>query len=513
MLTGTYTSSLLGIDLGTSSIKALLATESGQVLGRGSAEYPIHRPRPDWAEQHPDDWWRAAVTAVRQALASVQGIQPSVSALGLSGQMHGTILLDGAGRPLAPAIIWPDQRSQRQVQEITRLIGAGRLIELTGSPVATGFQAATVRWVQQERPELWERTRLVMLPKDYLRYLLTGEICTDPSDGSGALLLDVRRRDWSTPVLAALGIDVAQLPPVRPSNAVAGRLKRESAEALGLPAGIPVVIGAADTACGALGAGIVSAQTLLLTISTGGQVLLPASEVRVDRAGRIHTFCGALAPGPNQAGWYQMAATLSAGMALRWLRDQVFGLTGEAAYAQMTSWAKATHPGAGGLLFLPYLVGERTPHMDPRARGLLLGLTASHGRAELVRAVLEGVALACYDAYGVLAELGASPQRIIMAGGGARSQLWRQIVADVFDLPVQRLQAGEQSALGAVLLAGGGVGLFDPGLAAQAWAVYGPPLEPDGRRHTLYQDLLPLFRSAYRKHREDFRQLQSRIEK
>jgi xylulokinase len=500
---------LLGVDLGTSSVKVLLVTETGQILGRGSAEYPIRHPRPGWAEQHPDDWWQATVAAVRQALASVQGTPVSISAVGLSGQMHGTVLLGRAGQLLAPAVIWPDQRSRRQVQEITDLIGAERLIELTGSPVATGFQAATVRWVQQERPDLWRRTRSILLPKDYLRYRLTGDHHADPSDGSGTLLLDVRSRDWSPLVLAALGVDVAQLPPVQPSAAVAGRLGREATEALGLPAGIPVVTGAADTACGAVGAGIVNAQTLLLTISTGGQIVLPAPEVRVDRAGRVHTFCGALAPGPDQAGWYQMAAILCAGMALRWLRDQVFCLSGEAAYAQMTAWAETAPAGADGLLFLPYLVGERTPHMDPQARGLFLGLTASHGRAELVRAVLEGVALACYDAYQVLAEMGARPGRLVMAGGGARSQLWQQIVADVFGLPVRRLRVGEQSALGAVLLAGGGAGFFDPGSTAPTWAAYGPPVEPDGQRHAFYQALLALFRSAYQKHRQDFCQLQN----
>jgi len=500
-------SQILGIDLGTSSVKVLLATEEGQVLGGGSAEYPIQRPRPGWAEQRPGDWWRATVAAVRQALGSVRDTPVSISAIGLSGQMHGTVLLGKAGRLLAPAVIWPDQRSGRQVQEITDLIGAGRLIELTGSPVATGFQAATVRWMQQERPDLWRQVGSILLPKDYLRYRLTGELGTDPSDGSGTLLLDVRGRDWSPEVLEALEIDVAQLPPVRPSAAVAGQLGHQAAEALGLPAGVPVVTGAADTACGAVGVGIVNAQTLLLTISTGGQIVLPASAVQVDRAGRAHTFCSALAPGPNQAGWYQMAAILSAGMALRWLRDQVFCVSGESAYAQMTAWAETTEPGADGLLFLPYLVGERTPHMDPQARALFLGLTASHGRAELVRAVMEGVALACYDAYQVLAGLGARPERIVMAGGGARSQLWQRIVADVFGLPVQWLSVGEQSALGAILLAGGGIGLFDPGSTAQTWATYGPPVEPDAQRHALYQSLLILFRSAYQKHREDFCQL------
>jgi xylulokinase len=421
--------------------------------------------------------------------------------------MHGTVLLGQDHRPLAPAIIWPDQRTRRQVTEITDRVGAERLVELTGSPVCTGFQAATLRWVQQERPDLWARTRTIMAPKDYLRLRLTGEICTDPSDGSGTLLLDVQRRDWSIEILGTLGIDEEQMPPVQPSTALAGTLTDQAATALGLPAGTPVATGAADTACSAVGAGITGGETLLLTISTGGQLVLPAHEPRVDQEGRIHTFCGALSPAPGQAGWYQMAALLSAGMALRWLRDNVLGLSGPDSYAQMTAWAGTSPPGARGLLFLPYLAGERTPHMDPQARGLWLGLTAGHGKAELVRSVLEGVSMACYDAYKVLQDLGAQPKRITMAGGGARSTLWRQIVADVFGLPVQQLLGADQSALGAALLAGGGIGMQD--LATHRWASYGPAMGPDDQRHTLYGELFGLFRAAYRKHHADFSRLES----
>ncbi|MBN1221189.1 MAG: xylulokinase [Anaerolineae bacterium] len=501
-------SQLLAIDLGTSSVKVLLADETGQILSQGSAEYPIRRPQPNWAEQNPDDWWRATITAVHQVVTDMRRKSMSIAAVGLSGQMHGVVLLDGRQQLLGPAIIWPDQRSQRQVQEITAQIGAERLIELTGSPVATGFQAATLRWLQQEDPGRWADVRAILLPKDYLRWRMTGEFHTDPSDGSGTLLFDVRQRDWSDEILTALEIDRAKLPPVQPSRAIAGELSQRAADALGLAVGIPVVTGAADTACAALGAGIVNPQTLLLTISTGGQLVLPTQEVHVDRGGRIHTFCAALIPGPNQPGWYQMGALLSAGMTLRWLRDEILGLWGEKAYTQMTSWAETVSPGARGLLFLPYLVGERTPYMDPQARGLFLGLTASHGQAELVRAVLEGVALACYDAYRVLVELEREPNQIIMAGGGARSQLWQQIIADVFALPVQRLEVGEQSALGALLLAGGGIDLFEPGAMAHEWAAYGPPIEPNPQRHALYQEILPIFRDAYQKHCEDFRELQ-----
>jgi xylulokinase len=422
--------------------------------------------------------------------------------------MHGTVLLDNTDQVIAPAIIWPDQRSAIQVDEITELIGSDRLIQLTGSPVATGFQAATIRWLQQKQPELWSRVGQVLLPKDYLRWRLTDEFATDPSDGSGTLLLDARHRDWSAELLTTLDIDPALLPPVQDSTAIAGTLTPTAAKALGLSNGIPVVIGAGDTPCSMLGAGIITSDTLLLTLSTGGQLTLPATELQVDVAGRIHTFCGPLAPTAEQPGWYQMAALLSAGLALRWLRDHIFDLSGNDAYAKMMTWTTNIPTGSNGLLFLPYLVGERTPHMDPKARGLFLGLAASHGQAELVRAVIEGVGLACFDAFSVLSELDATPKKIVMAGGGASSLIWRQIIADIFNLPVQQLLVKEQSAIGAILLAGCGIGLFDLGSTAYEWATYGTPLEPNLDRHAIYQELLGIFRNAYQKHREDFRRLQ-----
>ena len=506
---------LLGIDLGTSAVKALLTGLDGRVVGAGSAAYPILHPQPGFAEQNPDDWWRAVVAAVRQALANANddensdenGDENHVAAIGLSGQMHGTVLLGEDGAPLTPAVIWPDQRSAQQVQEITELIGAERLIGITGSPVATGFQAATLRWIQQQRPDLWARIRHVLLPKDYIRWRLTGELASDPSDGSGALLLDVRTRDWSTELLDALEIPRAWLPPVQASASVAGGLLADPAAQLGLPAGATVVTGAADTACSALGAGAVHPGRLLLTISTGGQLILPVETVQVDPRGRIHTFCAALEPGPGLAAWYQMGAVLSAGMALRWLRDNVLGLAGEDAYARMTGWAGAAPPGADGLLFLPYLAGERTPHMDPAARGLFLGLTVQHGRGELVRAVLEGVTFACFDAFQVLAELGPPPDQVILAGGGAKSALWRQIVADVFGRPVRPLQVSEQSALGACALAGLGAGLIDLERIVDGWVAYGAAVEPDAERHAFYGERFALYQEAYRCNRGLFARL------
>ena len=486
---------LLGVDLGTSSVKVVLTTGAGQALSSGSAEYPIMQPLPGYAEQDPDAWWPAVCEAVRMAVDGA-GTAPGVAAIGLAGQMHGTVLLGAGGNVLTPAIIWPDRRSARQVQEITAQAGLERLTALTGSPVATGFQAATLLWVRQERPDLWRQIDRVLLPKDYLRWRMTGALATDPSDGSGALLLDVQRRDWSPELLALLGIDVAWLPPVQPAYSIAGALTEQAAAELGLPAGLPVVTGAADTPCSALGAGVVDTGTLLMTLSSGGQIMQPLADVRVDSLGRIHTFCSALEP-EEGAGWYQMGAILAAGLALRWLRDEVLGLQGADAYERITAWAGETPAGARGLLFLPYLSGERTPHMNPQARGVLLGLTGQHGQRELARAVLEGVTLACYDAYGVLAELGASPDAVVLAGGGARSRVWQQIVADVFGLPVRPLAVSEQSAMGAAILAGAGLDWFDAADAAQAWARYGAEVEPDPERHACYEEIFGLFRAAY----------------
>ncbi|MGI9254571.1 MAG: xylulokinase, partial [Thermomicrobiales bacterium] len=387
----------LGIDLGTSSVKALVVDEAGTVRGVGSAEFPTDHPQPGWSEQNPEDWWAATVAAVRQATGWLPGV--TIDAIGMTGQMHGTVLLNESGQPVAPAIIWSDGRSWRQAQTLTEAIGTTRLAEIAGSPVAAGFQAATLAWLGQERASLFWRAHKVLLPKDELRRRLTGEIATDPGDASGTLLLDVRWRTWSPELMKQVGIDPARLPSILPSTARAGTLTKTAAEDLGLVAGTPVVTGTGDAASGLLGAGIVDPGTMLLSISTGAQVMTPASIVQPDPEGRTHTFCSALEPGPGRPGWYNMAATLAAGMGMRWLRDEALGLTGSDAYERMTGWAAASTPGARGLIFLPYLVGERTPYMDARLRGGFLGLGSHHQRGDLVRAVIEGSTVAALDAY------------------------------------------------------------------------------------------------------------------
>jgi xylulokinase len=507
---------LLGIDLGTSSAKVVLATPAGAIVGSAAREYPIARPRPGYAEQDPDGWWQAIVACTRTAVAEVRTEGPvaeRIAAISLAGQMHGTVLLAADQRHLGPAIIWPDQRSRQEIEGLTQELGPDQVIRLTGGPLATGFLAATVRWIATHEPERLARARHILTPKDAIRLRLTGEVAIDPSDASGTGLLDPATRRWAPALLAAIGLEAARLAPIRPSASIAGELRAEAADELGLRMGTPVVTGGADTPAGLLGAGLTTPSAILVTISTGGTLSLPAFVPDTDPTGRSHTFCSVLEPtDAAAAGWYRMAAILSAGLALRWLRDSVFEDRAPDAYDRMLAMATDVPPGSRGLLFLPYLAGERNPHLDPDARGVFLGLTAAHGRAELVNAVVEGVTLAMYDASRALAASGPLPDSIVLAGGGAGSRIWRQIVADVFGLPVRPLEMGAQAALGACLLAGAGIGLFDAVAASSAWTLLGPVIEPDDMRHGTYASAYGIFRDAYPMLRDDFGRLKALAE-
>lgn len=489
--------SLLGLDLGTSALKAVLVRADGTVLGSATASYPIHQPAPGAAEQDPADWWRACVRAVRQVVTEADTANAAIAAIGVSGQMHGTVLLGSDATPLAPAIIWADQRGADDVAAVTERIGRERLLELTGTPAAAGFQAVTLSWLARTAPDLLRQTRTVVLPKDELRRRLTGVIATDPSDAGGTLLFDLRQQQWSREITAALDLDPTWLPPIRASWAEAGRLLPAPATELCLPAGIPVVTGAADTAAGLLGAGVIAPGRLMIAIGSGGQVAAPVSAPVIDCGGRSHTFSAALAGFHSQPQWYQMGATLAAGLAFRWLGEHVFGHTEADSFAWMTGQAATAPPGARGLIFLPYLHGERTPHMDPRARGLFLGLTERHGQAELARAAMEGIAFSCFDAFSVLADCGVAPRRIVLTGGGATSELWRQIFADLFGLPVVTPQTSEQSALGTAMLAAIGQTELDPAETAKTWVLYSPETVPDPARHRFYDRLFAIYRQAY----------------
>jgi xylulokinase len=456
---------LLGIDLGTTGVKAeIFAAEDGHVVSSAFGEYPLAHPQPGWAEQNPGEWWQATVAVIRACLA--QGVEPrDVQAVGLSGQMHGVVLLDQEGQVLRPSIIWADQRSAPQSLWITERVGADRLVSLVSNPALPGFSASKILWIRQHEPALFEQARRILLPKDYIRYRLTGIQAIEISDAAGTNLLDVQHGAWSTAVLEAIELDPALLPPVVPADAVAGTITPEVAQLTGLLPGTPVAGGGADNACAAVGNGVVRPGLALVSIGTSGVVLAYAEAHRVDTSApvpRVHTFNHAV---PNA--WYLMGVTQSAGLSLRWLRDNI-GLperalerwTGLDAYELLTQEAASVAPGSEGLFFLPYLQGERTPHLDPYARGGWLGLTASHDRRHLVRAVLEGVAFSLKDCFNIIREQGLPIEQLRATGGGAKSVLWRQIIADVLGVELVTTNAQEGPAFGAALLAGVATGLY-----------------------------------------------------
>jgi len=445
-----------------------LIDSDGRIITSATVEHiPFASPRTGWAEQEPQDWWRAASAVVRTVLSS-EGVRPEeIGAVGLSGQMHGSVLLDARDEVVRPAIIWCDQRTETQCSALTDKVGAERLIELTCNPALTGFTLPKMLWVRELEPEVWQRVRAVLLPKDYVRLQLTGDKATDVADASGTLMFDVKHRKWSEEMLASAEIDESLLPRVYESPQVTGVVSAAGATATGLRAGTPVVAGAGDQAAGAVGMGIVSAGTVSATIGTSGVVFAVTDQPSLDPKGRVHTFCHAI-PGR----WHVMGVTQAAGLSLRWFRDQFGAGTedGRDPYERLTDEAGRVPAGAGGALWAPYLMGERTPHLDPNARAALVGLTASHTRAHVIRAILEGVTFSLRDTFEIFRELNVPIKTIRLGGGGARSSLWRQIQADVYGRQVELVQAEEGAAYGAALLAGVGGGSW-PSVDAACGAV------------------------------------------
>ncbi len=448
----------LGVDVGTGGTRAALIDAQGRVTASSTVEHvPFASPETGWAEQDPRDWWRAATLAIRDALSKSQIRPEQIGAVGFSGQMHGAVLLGKHDNVLRPSIIWCDQRTSTQCIAITEKIGTKRLIELTCNPALTGFTLPKLLWVRQVEPEHWRQVRSVLLPKDYVRLRLTGDKATDVADASGTLLFDVAGRKWSEQMLATAEIDAAMLPQVYESPEITGVVSSAGAEATGLRAGTPVVAGGGDQAAGAVGMGIVRPGTVSATIGTSGVVFAASDKPALDPKGRVHTFCHAV-PGR----WHVMGVTQGAGLSLRWFRDQ-FGAgadDGRDPYTRLTEDAARVAPGANGLLWTPYLMGERTPHLDPHARAALVGLTASHTRAHVVRAILEGVAFSLRDTFEIFKEMNVPVEEIRLGGGGARSKLWRQIQADVYGHVVKTVEAEEGAAYGAALLAGVGAGAW-----------------------------------------------------
>jgi xylulokinase len=444
---------LLGIDVGTGGTRALILDEKGRVISSATEDHRAFvSPQIGWAEQDPNDWWRACGVAVRNALAQAKLRGDQISCVGLSGQMHGAVLLDEQGRVVRPALIWCDVRTEKQCGELTDQIGAANLIQLTCNPALTNFTLTKCLWVRENEPKNWRRVRSLLLPKDYVRFQLTGERATDVADASGTLLLDVANRRWSKAMLKFVQMDESLLPALYESPEICGRISEAGAAATGLQKGTPVVAGAGDQAAGAIGMGIVSPGAVSATIGTSGVVLAATDRPALDSKGRVHTFCHAV-PGR----WIAMGVTQAAGLSLRWFRDQFGSGEPRQSYESLIAEAASAPPGCDGLLWAPYLMGERTPYLDPAARGMLFGLTASHTRGHVIRAILEGVAFSLRDTFTIFQEMEVPVKTIRLGGGGARSTLWRQIQADIYGQPVETVDAEEGAAYGAAILAGVGV--------------------------------------------------------
>jgi xylulokinase len=474
---------LLGIDVGTSSTKAVIVDAGGAVVAAASAGHPISRPRPGWSEQDPRDWWASSLAAVKEALSKAGAAGGDIAAIGLSGQMHGAVFLDGAaadsggrdGRALRPAILWNDQRTGEECREIEdRCGGRAEVVRLVGNAPLTGFTLPKILWVRRHEPDVFARTRAILLPKDYLRFRLSGDLASDVGDSSGTLLLDVDRRDWSRRMLALMDLDASLLPRLVEPTAITGAVSPWAAEQTGLRAATPIVGGSGDSQAGGVGAGVVRPGLALAAIGTSGVIYAHSPRPLKDTAGCgpggipgcVHTKCAATgSPPPSGAPgeWCITGCTLSAGGSLEWARDL---LMPGASFDQVSAEAARAPRGSGGLLFLPYLTGERCPHPDPEARGAWIGLTARHTRAHLLRAVVEGVTFTMRQVLDIIIALGVRVERVRLGGGGARAELWRRMQADVYELPVALPNTEEGPAFGAALLAGVGAGFFKSVAAA-----------------------------------------------
>ena len=501
---------VLGVDLGTSGTKTVLFNEEGTAVASSLMEYPLYQPENGWAEQEPEDWWQAARDTIK-AVMQKSGVSPAdVVCLGIGGQMHSLVMTDEEGKALGRSILWCDGRTGKQCSELTQRVGAERLIAISANPALTGFTAGKVLWVQENDPDRWERVRHIMLPKDYVRYRLTGEYLCEYSDASGTNILDVTRRQWSPEIAEALNLPMELLPPLRESSAVCGHITAEAAAQTGLMEGMPVAGGAADNMAGAIGTGVASAGKAFTTIGTSGVVYAHSDSVQIDPQGRVHTFCSAV-PGAYTV----MSCTLAAGLSLKWFRDtfcraeiEAAGEMGTDPYVLMNEEAEKSPIGANRLLFLPYLMGERSPLLDSNARGAFIGLSAMHKRRDLLRAVMEGVIYSQRQNLDILKGMNVVPKAMLACGGGARSPFWRQMMADVFGMPVMTVQSTEGPALGAAILAGTAAGLFESvPEACRALIRTGEPLSPDSARGKQYAPYYRLYTQLYPSLKENFAEL------
>lgn len=500
---------LLGLDVGTTGAKALLIDDAGDVVASATTEYPMYTPHPQWAEQDPVDWWEAAQQSIRSVLAT-DGVQAGdVAAVGLTGQMHGLVLLDSAGDVLRRCIMWNDQRTAAQCAAITETVGEQRVLELTGNPVLPGFTAPKILWVREHEPAVYDQIAKVLLPKDYLRYCLTGGYFGEVSDASGTSMFNIGERTWSDEMLDATDIPREWLPEVTESPVISASIDATAAELTGLAEGTPVVGGGGDQAAQAVGTGIVSEGLVSATLGTSGVVFAASDEYRVEPEGRLHAFCHAV-PGM----WHLMGVMLSAAGSFRWYRDTFGDLerataedTGRDPYDLLTRAAADVPAGCEGLIFLPYLTGERTPHPDPDARGVFFGITLRHTKAHMTRAVLEGVSYGLRDSLELMRDLGLTIEQVRASGGGARSPLWRQILADVFATELATVNVTEGAAYGAALLAGVGAGVYDSVVDAATTVVRVTDSTTPSDAADVYTAYYPRYRALYPALKDEFASL------
>ena len=482
---------LIGIDLGTTSIKCLVVDTAGNQIFFNAAEYETHSPQPGFAEQDPETWYGVTCSLLKEAAEVLGKRSKTLAGMAFSGQMHGMVLLGKQGNALRPAVIWADQRSAEQVKRINQTLTPQELAVLTGNPVAAGFMLPSLLWVRENETGIFRDVRHVLLPKDYLRYRFSGILQAEPSDASSTSLFDPALQNWSRGILDLFKISPAVLPEVGASTAFAGRINRETAKNCGLPEGLPIFSGASDQACQALGNGIIREGHLSSTIGTGGQIFSPVNRPDYDEELRLHLFCHAL---PDL--WHYESAILAAGLSLKWLRDQVLA---SFSYRELADMASEIPAGSEGLLFMPYLAGERTPWMDPLASGGFIGLTIRHNRAHMVRALMEGVVFALYQGVEIIQNKGVKPEKMIVSGGAVKHKLWLQLQADIYNLPVCRSETNEAAASGAAILAGVGTGVFtDIPQACASLARYSPDMVlPDPERVLVYQKLYQIYKELY----------------
>ena len=489
---------VIGIDIGTTALKTFLCNNKGEIISSSLKEYPLSHPKPGLAEQDPADWWKATIESIRSVVNETNINREDVKSIGLTGQMHGAVFLDSNNNVLRPAILWCDQRTSSECDNINRIIGKENLIALTSNPALTGFTAPKILWVRKNEPQIYEKTRKILLPKDYIRFRLTREFASDVSDASGTLLFDVKNRKWSNEVLEKLNIDRNLLPDVYESTEITGTLTKDVSKLTGLSTETIVVAGAGDQAAGAVGNGIVEPGIISSTTGTSGVVFAYMDKAKTDPSGRLHTFCHAV-PGK----WHVMGVMLAAGGSFKWLKD----ILGAVSYQLMTEQASKAPVGSEGLIFLPYLMGERTPHADPDAKAVFFGISPRHTRAHIIRSVMEGVSFGLRDSLEIIKKLDIPVSEIRASGGGAKSKLWKQIQADVNKESIYTINVDEGPAFGAALLAMVGAGIYSSVPEACRHAIKTiDKIEPIGENIKIYDEYYKLYKKLYNSLKNNFKQ-------